>query len=133
MVLKTELSKQLLGILSMSKRDYNLYIDDIIEAINKIEEYTKDLDFEKFSIDNKTVDAAIRNFEIIGEAAKKLSPEIKKGYSDIPWKIMSEMRNKLTHEYFGINKKILWKTIKEDLPTIKPSLTKMQRLRKKLF
>ncbi len=111
----------------MPKRDYILYLDDIIEATRKIEKYTKELTFNEFAEDSKVVDAVIRNFEIIGEASKNISTEIKKKYSNIPWKIMSGMRDKLIHEYFGVNKKVLWKTIKEDLPGVKPLITKVRK------
>jgi uncharacterized protein with HEPN domain len=111
----------------MPKRDYIFYIDDIIEAIGKIEKYIKELTFDEFDRDSKVVDAVIRNFEIIGEASKNMPTEVKKRYSDIPWKIMAGMRNKLIHEYFGINKKVLWKTIKEDLAGVKPLIAKARK------
>lgn len=102
------------------KRDYRVYIDDIIEAITKIELYSKGVSLDRFSKDSKVIDATIRNFEIIGEAAKHIPQAIRKKYSDIPWKTMAGMRDKLIHEYFGVNRRVLWKTIKEDLPRIKP-------------
>ncbi|MBU3964653.1 DUF86 domain-containing protein [Patescibacteria group bacterium] len=117
----------------MSERDYKVYIDDILEAIEKIERYTEKLDFSEFSKDLKTVDATIRNFEIIGEAARRIPSDIKKQHSDIPWKIMTGMRNKLVHEYFGVDKKVLWKTIKEDLSPLKPLVAQIQKGRKKLL
>ena len=103
----------------MYKRDYRLYVDDIIEAIQKIEKYSKGLSFRKFSKDTKAIDATVRNFEVIGEAAKHIPPKIRKKYPSIPWKAMAGMRNKLIHEYFGLNKKVLWKTIKGDLAKVK--------------
>lgn len=102
------------------KRDPRVYIDDILEALQRIESYTAGLNFDTFSQDSKTIDAAVRNFEIIGEAAKKIPEETKKKYSQVPWKTMSGMRDKLIHEYFGVNLKVLWRTIKEDLPPLKP-------------
>lgn len=101
------------------KRDYRLYIDDIIEAIDKIEGYIKGYSIDKFSKDNKTIDAVIRNFEIIGEASKHIPETIRKKYSKIPWKEMAGMRNKLIHEYFGIKLDVVWKTVKKRLPELK--------------
>lgn len=102
------------------KRDYRLYIDDIIAAMEKIRTYSKEMSFEDFSADEKVVDATIRNFEVIGEAVKHLPSKLKKRYPNIPWKTMAGMRDKLIHEYFGVNKRVLWRTIKEELPPIEP-------------
>ncbi|WP_456420003.1 HepT-like ribonuclease domain-containing protein [Methanocaldococcus infernus] len=76
---------------------------DILEAINRIKIYTKGMDYEKFLSDIKTQDAVIRNIEIIGEAVKLLSPQIKEKYNNIPWKNIAGMRDKLIHSYFGVN------------------------------
>ena len=72
------------------KRDYGLYIEDMLEAIEKIAEYTSGLDLEQFMTDKKTMDAVIRNFTIIGEAAKHIPPEVRIRYGDVPWKEMAE-------------------------------------------
>lgn len=90
------------------KREYLDYIDDIIDAINECLEFTEDMDYEEFIKDNKTVKAVIRNLEIIGEAAGKIPEEIKKEYSEIEWNKIMGMRNKLIHEYFGVDNKIIW-------------------------
>ena len=99
------------------KRDPRLYLDDIFDAIEKIENYVEDLSFEEFSEDSKTVDAIVRNFEIIGEATKRIPSETKEKYPQIPWKMMAGTRDKLIHEYFGVNLQTLWKAVKEDLPS----------------
>jgi uncharacterized protein with HEPN domain len=113
------------------KRDLRLYLDDILDAIEKIGNYVEGLSFEEFSADSKTVDAIVRNFEIIGEATKRIPLETKEKYPQIPWKMMAGTRDKLIHEYFGVNLQVLWKAVKEDLPpvkrSVKPLLEKMDK------
>lgn len=101
------------------KREYKDYLRDIIESIEKIENFTKDLTLEEFKADEKTVLAVIRLFEVIGEAVKKIPRGVREKYKQILWKRMAGMRDKLIHEYFGVNIKVVWKTIKEDLPGVK--------------
>ncbi|RLE94618.1 MAG: hypothetical protein DRN04_02690 [Thermoprotei archaeon] len=103
----------------MSKRDFKLFLYDILEAIERIENYTKNMSYRDFLRDRKTQDAVIRNLEIIGEAAKNLPKNIKKRYPKIPWRALSEMRDKLIHAYFGVSLSIVWETIKNDLPVLK--------------
>ena len=110
----------------MSKRDIKLYINDIISAISKIEKYTKNISFSKFSQDDKTIDAVIRNIEIIGEASKNIPKEIQDKNIDIPWRMISSMRNKVAQEYFGVDVDILWKTIKEDIIELKKKIKKLK-------
>jgi uncharacterized protein with HEPN domain len=102
----------------MSKRDYKLYLKDILDAIARIEDYTKDLSFEEFFKNNLVVDAVVRNFEIIGEASKNIPEEVKLRYPDVPWKEMAGMRDKMIHEYFGVDLEIVWKTAKTRLPQL---------------
>lgn len=106
----------------MKKRDSKLYIKDIIDCISNIEEYTADISFDEFSQKRIVIDAVVRNFEIIGEAAKHVPKETQIKGKDIPWKEMAGMRDKIIHEYFGVALDIVWKTIKEQLPTIKKFL-----------
>ncbi len=101
------------------KRDFRLFLEDIIDSINKIEKYTKGITIEKFKTDDKTADAVIRNFEIIGEAAKNMPDQIRIKYPELPWKEMSGLRNILIHEYFGVDLSVVHKTIKEFLPDLK--------------
>lgn len=102
------------------KRDYRLYLDEIVDAITKIERYTEGLALEQFKKDEKTIDAVIRNFAIMGEAAKHIPHSVRNKYPDIPWKEMAGMRDKLIHEYFGIKYDVVWQTIKKRLPQVKP-------------
>ncbi|MBI5306391.1 DUF86 domain-containing protein [Candidatus Wolfebacteria bacterium] len=105
-------------------KDDNVYLKHILEAIENVEEYIKDLDFNLFSNDKKTIDAVVRELEIIGEAANNLSDEFKNNYPKIPFRDMIDMRNVLIHEYFGINKKVVWDTCEEDLPKLKEIIGK---------
>lgn len=109
----------------MPKREEALYIQDILTAINNIEEYTKDLTFSDFDEDKKTIDAVVRNLEIIGEAAKNISKNIVQLHPEIPWEKMVSMRNKVIHEYFGVDTEILWETIHEDLPGLKKQIKEL--------
>ena len=109
----------------MSKRGNKLYLEDIKDSIGKIESYVNSMSFEDFSKDLKTIDAVVRNLTIIGEAGSNLSPELKSKNSDVPWDEIAGMRNKVVHEYFGVDEEILWKTIKEDFPEFKKLLSKL--------
>jgi uncharacterized protein with HEPN domain len=108
-------------------RDFKLFLDDIIEALEKIEEYTRDIDFNTFSKDSKTIDAVIRNFEILGEATKQIPENIKSRYSEVPWKEMAGMRDKLVHAYFGIDTSVLWETITKRIPGLKKQIQEIIR------
>ncbi len=103
----------------MSEREMNLYISDIIEAIEAIEDYVADIDFEKFVSDRKTYAATIRELEIIGEASAQLSENFKSLHPEIPWRLMKDFRNVLSHHYFGVNFEIVWDVVHQKLPTIK--------------
>lgn len=83
-----------------SERKYKHFLEDIIESISKILKYTESYNFDTFKNDERTVDAVIRNFEIIGEASNKIPKNIKEKYSNVPWDEMYRMRNKAIHEYY---------------------------------
>ena len=109
----------------MSKRTPKLLLEDIIESAEKILQYTKGISFEVFSKDNKTVDAVIRNFEIIGEASNLLPDEIKDKYSEIDWHRIRGFRNRIVHDYFGVDLQIIWKIIFDQIPSLITEITKI--------
>jgi len=93
-----------------------MYLQDLLVAMTRIAEYLEGYTFDQFKKDYKTVDAVIRNFEIIGEASKKLPVHIKENNPDIPWDEMYLLRNKVSHEYFGIDYEIIWDVCINHLP-----------------
>ena len=102
----------------MKKEDRNstMYLEDLLLAMNRIAEYIEGLTFHDFKRDYKTADAVIRNFEIIGEAARNISPEVREKYNEVPWDEMYLLRNKVSHEYFGIDYEIIWDIATNNLP-----------------
>jgi uncharacterized protein with HEPN domain len=113
------------------ERDITIYFQDILKAIESIEEFVKGMDFEAFKRDDKTVSAVIRKFEIMGEAARNIPKNIRNNYPDIPWKEMIGFRDKLIHFYFGIKYEIVWDTIKMKLPDLKEKIKKILEEMKK--
>jgi uncharacterized protein with HEPN domain len=103
-------------------RNHKLYLEDILEAFNAIEQFVGSMDFEEFKVDDKTTSAVIRKFEIIGEAAKNIPEQIRQAYPSVPWKEMAGMRDRLIHFYFGIKYELVWHTIKDVIPQLKPLL-----------
>ncbi|MCH7559206.1 MAG: DUF86 domain-containing protein [Planctomycetes bacterium] len=106
----------------MSERPINLLLNDIRQAIDRIEQYIKNLSFDAFSDDQKSVDAVVRNLEIIGEAASRLPDEFKEKYSEIEWYKVVGLRHRIVHEYFGIDLEIIWQILQKDLPELKSKL-----------
>jgi uncharacterized protein with HEPN domain len=106
----------------MSKREPSLLIEDIIESANKILNYTHNLSFDEFKKDSKTIDAVIRNFEIIGEAANRLPDYFKDSHSAIDWHRIRGFRNRIVHDYFGIDYSIVWEIKEAYLPALIQSL-----------
>ena len=109
----------------MPPRSWRVRIEDILEAIDNIEDYVVGLEYRTFRADRKTVDAVERNLEIIGEATANLPDEILARWPEVPWRHMKGLRNLLAHEYFGVDSGILWQTIQEDLPALEPLLRKV--------
>lgn len=106
----------------MSKREPLLLIEDITDSANKILEYTHNHSFETFTKDSKTIDAVIRNFEIIGEAANRLPEDFKDAHSNIDWHRIRGFRNRIVHDYFGIDYSIVWEIKELFLPDLITSL-----------
>lgn len=108
------------------KKDNIIYLKHILEAINNIEEFVKDIsDLNDFIKDKKTKDAVLRNFEIIGEAAKNLDGEFINSNTQVEWSEIKGMRDFIIHEYFGVDLEIVWETIKKDLPPFKKEIEKL--------
>lgn len=99
-----------------TERIFIHFLEDILESISKILNYTKSYDFEKFKCDDRTVDAVIRNLEIIGEASNKIPKNVREKYLSVPWEEMYRMRNKAIHEYFGVDYEIVWDIVVNYLP-----------------
>lgn len=108
-------------------RDYKLYLEDILQAIDKIEKYTKGLNADRLKKEDLIVDGVVRNLEIIGEAAKNTPQDIKKKHPDIEWKKIAGLRDILAHEYFGIDLQILWDIVKNKLPELKTKVTPLMK------
>jgi len=107
--------------------DFIVYIDDMLDAVKKGISFVEDISFSEFKVDDKTQFAVIRAIEIIGEASKKIPTEIKKQYREIPWKEIGGMRDKLIHDYFGVDIEVVGKTVEEDLHSLKPLLVQMKK------
>ncbi|MEN4005760.1 MAG: DUF86 domain-containing protein [Methanobacteriaceae archaeon] len=107
------------------KRTYKMYVEDILESMDKIERYISDLTYETFEKNDLVVDAVIRNLEIIGEASKNIPENVRGKYPDIPWKRMIGLRNIVIHEYFGVDLTIIWKIITKNLPETRSEIESM--------
>lgn len=103
-------------------RDSTLYLKDILDAMEAIESFVEGMDLDEFQRDDKTSSAVIRKFEIIGEATKNLPDGVKNKNPDLPWREMAGMRDKLFHFYFGVKYDLVWHTIKDVIPQIRPVL-----------
>jgi uncharacterized protein with HEPN domain len=100
------------------KREFLDYLADIQDASQNISQFISEMTWDEFAQDQETIYAVVRAFEIIGEAAKKVPLSVQKRHPKVPWKQMAGMRDKLIHEYFGVNHEVLWKTAKEDIPPV---------------
>lgn len=99
----------------------------MLDAAKTILDFTNGLEFAAFSGDRRTVDATVRNFEVMGEAARNVPEDVRQRYGGVPWSDVSEMRNVLIHEYIGVDLAIVWETIKSDLPPLVAELERILR------
>lgn len=108
-------------------RDYKVYLEDILESINNIQEYTSGLSFPDLKKDKKTLHAIVRNLEVVGEAMKKIPEEVRCQYPEVEWKKIAGLRDILIHEYFGIDLEIIWDIVRNKLPTLQKQILEIVR------
>ena len=109
----------------MSKRDASLLLQDILDCVKNIDRYTNGLDHEAFEKDRKTIDAVVRNLEIIGEAANSLPTSYREGHGEIEWPQIVGLRNRIIHEYFDVDLDIIWFIIENELAQLKTKIEKL--------
>ncbi|MGB2754825.1 MAG: DUF86 domain-containing protein [Phycisphaerae bacterium] len=109
----------------MPPRDWRMRIEDILDAIGRIQDYTRGMTFEAFSHDRKTIDAVVRNITVIGEAAGNVPSPVAEQHGEIPWRQMRDFRNVVVHTYFGVDLKVLWDTVRVDLPPLVDPLRRL--------
>jgi uncharacterized protein with HEPN domain len=107
-------------------KDNTLYINHIMDSCDRIAEYTGGMNYETFKIKNMVIDAVIRQLQIIGEAAKKVSDEMKNSHPEIAWKDMAGMRDKLIHDYFGVDIEAVYLTVTKDIPNLRKQIGKIK-------
>jgi uncharacterized protein with HEPN domain len=106
----------------MSNRDDHILLADVMVAIEKIQRYTAGYDKDRFLADERTIDAVVRNLEIVGEAVRQISDAFKQDHVTIPWHQMAGLRNRIVHDYFGLDLDIIWHVVSNDLPVLKLQL-----------
>jgi uncharacterized protein with HEPN domain len=110
----------------MSKRDAAVLLEDIRDAMRKVSDYVEGMDLAAFIADEKTVDAVVRNISVIGEAANQLPEEFRNRHPEIPWLQMAGMRNRIVHDYAGVDLEIVWRVISGSLPKLAVEIAKIR-------
>ena len=103
-------------------RDYRLYLDDMLEAIDRVHRYVGDRTFEDLAQDELRIDGVVRNLELLGEAAKHLPHDLRDRHPAVPWRALTGLRDILAHQYFSLNLPILWDLIHNELPQVSSAL-----------
>jgi uncharacterized protein with HEPN domain len=112
-------------------RDFKVFLKDILQAIARIEEYTRDLSYKDFCENQLVQDGVVRNLEIIGEAVKHLPKDVQKKYSSVEWKKIAGLRDILIHAYFGVDRDIVWDVVSNKIPELKEQISLILKKRKK--
>ena len=107
------------------KRTYRDYAADMLACFGETQEFTRGLDFDAFARDRKTINAVLRSLEVMGEAAKRIPEEVRERHPGIPWKRITGMRDKLIHEYSGVDLEIVWGVVQEELPPLRVLLERL--------
>ncbi len=111
----------------MPPRGWRLRVEDILEAIDRIERYTSNLGYEAFAADDMVLDAVVRNLAVIGEAANHIPTEVQRLLPEVPWAAIRGTRNTMVHEYFSVDDEVMWDTITHDLPPLRSALQGLLR------
>ena len=108
-----------------SKREYVGYLRDILDTAQKARRFVEGVDFDSFVANDEKVFAVMQALQIIGEAAKKVPKSARERYTDVPWRDVAGMRDKLIHDYFSVNLRRLWQTVQDDLPALQATIERM--------
>ena len=106
-------------------RDYRLFLDDIRTCCEKVLRYTCGLTAEAFAGDEKTLDAVVRNLEIIGEAAKQVPPHLRQRHPQVEWQKIAGLRDVVIHRYFGVDEDIIWDVVRNHVPQLLEQVTRI--------